>query len=67
MRFTTCSAVATSNVFIVSTVALLSLIPAVNAIDFGFWYPEAGDTYQAGEMANVTWYITGYAETEREP
>ena len=59
MRFTTCSAV--TNVFIVYTVALLSLIPSANAQDTAiiFYAPKPGETYQAGEMANVTW-VPGY-------
>ena len=60
MRFTTFSAV--TNVFIVYTVALLSLIPSANAQDVAiiFYTPQAGETYQAGEMANVTWNIAQY-------
>jgi hypothetical protein len=55
MRFTTWSTV--TNVFIISTVALLSLIPAANAIVIGWIRPQPGDTYQAGKEALVEWYV----------
>ena len=59
MRFTTWSTV--TNVFIISTVALLSLLPAANAqangVKIGWMNPLPGDTFQAGEEAQVEWYV----------
>ena len=62
MRFTTWSTV--TNVFIVSAVALLSLIPVANAqaadIKLVFDHPGSGDIIQAGENDNVTWSLSWY-------
>ncbi|KAH9997077.1 hypothetical protein BJV77DRAFT_104164 [Russula vinacea] len=55
MRFTTWSTV--TNVFIVSTVALLSLIPAANAFDILILSPAGGETYRPREKATVSWRI----------
>ncbi|KAH9989948.1 hypothetical protein BJV77DRAFT_1069213 [Russula vinacea] len=51
MRFTT------SNVFIISAVALLSLIPAANAIEIGFINPKPAQTYSVGESVTVDWFV----------
>ena len=62
MRSTTWSTV--TNAFIISTVALLSLIPAADAYSppalgtVKIISPAAGDVYQAGESAMVKWYVT---------
>ena len=58
MRFTTWSTV--TNVFIVSTVALLSLIPAANAFDIVILSPAGGETYRPREKATVSWRIDKY-------
>jgi hypothetical protein len=49
----------TSNAFIVSTVALLSLMtPVVNAAAVAdIISPAAGDKLYIGEMLNVKWYV----------
>ena len=59
MRFTTWSTV--TKVVIISTVALLSLLPAANAqangIKIGWMHPLPGETYHAGKEAQVEWYV----------
>jgi hypothetical protein len=59
MRFTTWSTV--TKVVIITTVALLSLLPAANAqangIKIGWMHPLPGETYQAGKEAQVEWYV----------
>ena len=49
----------TSNAFIVSIVALLSLItPVVNAVDSAvITSPSAGQTLKAFQLVDVTWYV----------
>ena len=49
----------TLNAFIVSTVALLSLItPVVNAVDVGVINsPSAGQTVNLFQPVDVTWYV----------
>jgi hypothetical protein len=61
MRFTTWSLV--TNVFVISTVALLSLIPAANALEITIGPPGAGDAHQPGERAIVAWYVPKPRET----
>jgi hypothetical protein len=64
MRFTTWSTLA--NTLFISTVALLSLIPAANAIvDLTFVHPKLGDVHHAGETISFAWYVPK-RETERE-
>ena len=48
----------TSNAFIISTVALLSLItPVVNANVAVFTSPTAGEQLNAFQSVDVTWYV----------
>jgi hypothetical protein len=60
MRFTL------TNVFIISTVALLSLVPAANAANVGFINPKPKDTIKAGKKHLINWYVPKRGETERE-
>ena len=58
MRFTTWSAL--TNTFIISTVALLWLIQAVNAQEYlylGFESPKEGNVFYPASEVTIEWYV----------
>ena len=63
MQFTTCSTLA--NAFIISTVALLQLIQAVNALDLSVPAPIGpngqSNLFFPGEVIKIQWYVPNRA------
>jgi hypothetical protein len=55
MRLTTWSTL--TNATIVSTVALLSLVPAANAFDLSFTHPGYEEKYFVGNHDQFRWYV----------
>jgi hypothetical protein len=60
MRFSTWPAL--TNALVIFTITLSSLIPAASAIgpvaEVNFVTPENGQTYVAGDMSGLTWYVS---------
>jgi hypothetical protein len=57
MRFTTWSTL--KSTFIISTVALLSLIPAASAVGITFTHPTGGEVISVDDpyTDRITWYV----------
>jgi hypothetical protein len=68
MRFTTWSTL--TNTVVISTVALLSLIPAANAagpVFLEFTQPTWGEHFDGGLIGKARWYVPKRGKPGRKP